>query len=172
MIIFRMVEFVFQLCTTIFIVLLLQISIGGKTLEDYLMSFIQNSDTAAPVRDLAYSSIKKVKPDVVIKNENRGLSSSKKQAPAVALDPFSFSKRLGIMKLFDHLRSKLSLGDQAKGVQAEYFNNQRKALEELTQDADDTGLFPKKVKAEYITDQRKALEELTQDIDDVATVKD
>ena len=55
MILFRMIEFAFQVVSAVFIVLMLQISIGGQSLEDLLMSFIKNSKTTAPIRELAYS---------------------------------------------------------------------------------------------------------------------
>ena len=62
MFIFRMIEFVFQLLTAILVVLLLQISVGGRTLEDFFISFVQKSKTTAPIRQLAYSGVKYVQP--------------------------------------------------------------------------------------------------------------
>ena len=57
------------------LVLILQISVGGRTLEDYLMSFIHSSDSLAPVRDIAYSSVRRINPNVQIKE-------AEKRAPA------------------------------------------------------------------------------------------
>ena len=62
-----MIDFLFRLASTLFLILILQISIGGKTLEDYLMDFIRSSESMAPVRDVAYSGIKSIDPDLEIK---------------------------------------------------------------------------------------------------------
>lgn len=75
MFIFRILDFVFRLFTTVMLVLILQISVGGKTLEDYLMSFIQTSTSMAPVRDIAYSGVRRINPSVQIKE-------AEKRAPA------------------------------------------------------------------------------------------
>ena len=60
MFLFRAIEFLFQISTAVFIVLILQVSVGGRTLEDFFLSFVQTSETTAPVRDLAYSGAKKL----------------------------------------------------------------------------------------------------------------
>ena len=68
MFIFKMLDFGFRLLASVIFVLMLQISVGGRTLEDYLMSFIHRSDSLAPVRDIAYSSVRRINPNVQIKS--------------------------------------------------------------------------------------------------------
>lgn len=53
MFIFRMIEFAFQISTTIFIVLLLQVSVKGRTLEDYLMSYIRQTERLESIREVS-----------------------------------------------------------------------------------------------------------------------
>ena len=86
MFIFRMLDFVFRLFSTIVLVLILQISVGEQTLEDYLMSFIQTSDSLAPVRDIAYSSVRRLNPNVQIKE-------AEKRTPASLPSPSTPSKK-------------------------------------------------------------------------------
>lgn len=76
MFIFRILDFVFRLFATVMLVLILQISFGGRTLEDYLMSFIQTSNSLAPVRDVAYSGVRKINPDIQIKETNKRTPAS------------------------------------------------------------------------------------------------
>ena len=64
---------------------MLQISIGGKTLEDYLMSFIQTSNSLAPVRDIAYSSVRRINPNVQIKEMEKRAPAS---IPSSGHSPF------------------------------------------------------------------------------------
>lgn len=60
MFLFRIIIFFFQIISAVFFVLILQISVGGQTLETFLMSFIQHSKTTAPIRELAYSGVKMI----------------------------------------------------------------------------------------------------------------
>lgn len=82
MFIFRILDFVFRLFTTVMLVLILQISVGGETLEDYLMSFIQTSNSLAPVRDVAYSGIRRINPDVQINEMDKRTPASISSAPS------------------------------------------------------------------------------------------
>ena len=93
MIIFRMIEFMFQIGATIFIVLLLQVSVGGKTLENYLMSFVQFSETMAPVREVAESGAKLISPESRMKYQmpfpppKKHFQQNKKRALASRPEP-------------------------------------------------------------------------------------
>ena len=116
MIIFRILDFVFRLFGTIMLVLFLQISIGEQTLEDYLMSFIQTSDSLAPVRDIAYSSVRRLNPDVQIKE-------AEKRTPASLPSPSSPSRK-GLLK---NMKTDL-IGDIIKTVLSQYQNMMKNSL--------------------------------------------
>ncbi len=85
MFIFRILDFVFRLFATVTLVLILQISVGDRTLEDYLMSFIHTSDSLAPVRDIAYSSVRRINPNVQIKEMEKRAPAS---TPSSGQSPF------------------------------------------------------------------------------------
>ncbi len=55
-----MIDFVFRLFVTIMLVMILQISIAGRTLEGYLIHFIRHSESTQPLRDIAYSNIERL----------------------------------------------------------------------------------------------------------------
>ena len=81
------------------LVIILQISIGGRTLEDYLMSFIQTSDSLAPVRDIAYSSVRRMNPNVQIKEpETRMPASVPPSSPPSPPSPSSSSRQSSSME--------------------------------------------------------------------------
>ena len=123
MFIFRMLDFVFRLFSTIVLVLILQISVGEKTLEDYLMSFIQTSDSLAPVRDIAYSSVKRLNPNVQIKEAEKRTPAS----PSSPIPPSSplrngFLKNMKTDLVGEILKTLLS---QYKGMMSGSLNSQQ-----------------------------------------------
>ena len=135
MFIFRILDFVFRLFTTVMLVLILQISVGGKTLEDYLMSFIQTSNSMAPVRDIAYSSVRRINPGVQIKEmEKRAPASipSSGQGGLVGLKTDLFGKILKtVLSQYTHL-----MRDMLKSTQVieEHPVNVEKEVNKVTED--------------------------------------
>ncbi len=105
MFIFKMLDFGFRLLASVIFVLMLQISVGGRTLEDYLMSFIHRSDSLAPVRDIAYSSVRRINPNVQIKSAEERAPAS---VPPSAKSPAGLSENM--------------LGDILKIVLSQYQN--------------------------------------------------
>ncbi|MDE0151630.1 MAG: hypothetical protein OXK80_03920 [Bdellovibrionales bacterium] len=135
MFIFRILDFIFRLFTTVMLVLILQISVGGKTLEDYLMSFIQTSNSLAPVRDIAYSSVRRINPNVQIKEVE-------KRSPA-SISPSGQGGLLGLKTDFfgEILKTVLSqythlMKDMLKSTQGieEYPVNVEKEIDKVTED--------------------------------------
>ena len=65
MIIFRLLEFVFKITATVFIVIFLQMSLGGRTLEEYLLSFLRDSERVQSAQKMTRTGFHKVKKDAV-----------------------------------------------------------------------------------------------------------
>ena len=65
MIIFRLLEFIFKITATVFIVIFLQMSLGGRTLEEYLLSFLRDSERVQSVQKMTRTGFRKVKKDAV-----------------------------------------------------------------------------------------------------------
>ena len=65
MIIFRLLEFVFKITATVFIVIFLQMSLGGRTLEEYLLSFLRDSERVQSAQQMTRTGFQKIKKDAV-----------------------------------------------------------------------------------------------------------
>ena len=65
MIIFRLLEFVFKITATVFIVIFLQISLGGRTLEEYFLSFLRDSERVQSAQKMTKTGFHKIKKDAV-----------------------------------------------------------------------------------------------------------
>lgn len=115
-----MIDFAFRLFSTVMLVLILQISVGGQTLEDYLMSFIQTSDSLAPVRDVAYSSVRRLNPNVQIKEDGKRTPASVSPSSPV---PAPSSKQ-GLLK---NMKTDL-IGDILKTFLSQYKNIMSQSL--------------------------------------------
>ena len=78
MILLRIIDFIFRLSTTIFTVMVLQISVADQTLEDRLTYFIRHSESTKSIRDITYSNIKKLnlKSVKVPQEKERALASA------------------------------------------------------------------------------------------------
>lgn len=118
-----MLDFVFRLFSTILLVLILQISVGEQTLEDYLMSFIQTSDSLAPVRDIAYSSVRRLNPNVQINSAEKRTPASSPSAPPASSTP-SVSSGKGFLK---NMKTDL-IGDILKTVLSQYQGMMKSSL--------------------------------------------
>lgn len=139
MFIFRIIDFVFRLFTTVMLVLILQISVGGETLEDYLMGFIQTSDSLAPVRDIAYSGIRRINPGVQIKEIDTRAPTSVSSAPSfknntvgLKTDLFGEMLKTILLKYTDLMK------DMMKSTQMieEYPVNVEKEVNKVTEEAE------------------------------------
>lgn len=95
-IIFRMIEFGFQIGTTIFIVLLLQISISNRTIENYLLTYINKAEQFNSVRELTSlisSSESLNNSDVQERSLDSHTQVSKKEASIVSVPASIPSKK-------------------------------------------------------------------------------
>ena len=87
MILFRFIDFLFRITATCFLVLLLQVTVAGRTLEDYILSFIRTGTAMEPIRNDVNLGVKQIKTDTLAfmkkqkistKNiQDRGLASRK-----------------------------------------------------------------------------------------------
>lgn len=115
------------------LVLILQISVGGRTLEDYLMSFVHTSDSLAPVRDIAYSGVRKIHPSVQIgEAEERSpasiSNSSEQQTPVVRIDLFGDILKTFLLQYQNVLKGAL----QSSKTVENYSVNVEKELNKTT----------------------------------------
>ena len=109
----------FACLALLFWFLILQISVGGQTLEDYLMSFVQTSDSLAPVRDIAYSGVRRIHPNVQIKEaETRAPASvspsKERQAPVFKIDLFGDILKTVLLQYQNVLKGALQSSETAE----------------------------------------------------------
>ena len=65
MFLLRFLEFIVKIAGTVFIVLFLQMSISGRTLEEYLLSFLRDSEKMRPVKKFTKAGAKQLKSDAL-----------------------------------------------------------------------------------------------------------
>ena len=137
MFLFRMIEFVFQILTAIFIVLLLQISIGGQSLESFFMSFVQNSKTTAPIRELAYSGAKWINPSgiEVPKNQETSFKPNLKKYQSVLPLVSTLKSALNQVELnVDAYEKTREITDKAIDQLEQNINKEKKSQKEIREE--------------------------------------
>ena len=105
MIILRIVDFIFRVFSTVILVMILQISFAGQTLENYLIDFIRHSESTQLLREVTYSNIERLNLNIQVPEElpRRNLATVSDDSSSKSNAIQGLKKKISVGEFFSNL---------------------------------------------------------------------